>query len=767
MSIASTSNEEGSCLKFESLDRPPSAVLEDGRFVYRNLAPINSASFFRRSVAKFNLIKAEGEQQQNDDENDIDTEKSTSSPIGAAEDKKIDDGDQPEPTSPTSTIHPIQIASARIHTHGISELSKAINLSSLIHSNEYFGLTTVIDKTARTGNAISDTNPTTGNISTTVTGSTETSTASTPTTSNVQNVGNLPLDRETHNDSQNLDTKIIDNDQQEDQTNVEQKLRSQYILKRKQAQFESASHALHSHYKRLKVVTTTQHTIDSRLLELRKRWRLNAPNHGINVEYPIQPTDVIAVDVDIYARRDNSYDYHNVITMGSGNDNKSSSSVLGRIARTVPTYATIELSNDYDIHKHIKLYHKHHGHHRHHHKHHQHGDDSNHNLTTSKNNDKTSTCSGGHDTVAEPFITESSSPWNNFQRNVPMLTLLFQIEKSSTGFKQKVCLSSNIEENEHDIQTLKQEEPQQTPTDNQNITKSIIESKTKLQKDELFIQSLQHSLFCANIFDIIRKEVINEQPQQQHQTNQTLKSHSIGTSTNAKRKPNPTIESNSISSRQQIAWLSSEMEDSFLPPPSLMAGCKNDDNDDDILNNQNSKSALAVIHCHEGEVKVQLDPEYSLTIKLVDINNNDIEKQEEEREENDYMGSRMSSGSQSPEQLHILCRLLLLQAQLVYHRSRKEQNRKIQEELASLYENSETAPSIIDYSAGMRKKGSVTTSQNPGPMTQRNKLLQSSISTPRILQSCVGLGKKFILERKVRKTLKVCDVCFELHFPLK
>ncbi len=750
-----SSNEEESSLKFESLDKAPSTVLEDGRFVYRNLAPINSASFFRRSVAKFNLIKAEGERQQNEDENDINAEKSKSSPIGAAEDKKIDDDDdQPDPTSPTSTIHPIQIASARIHTHGISELSKVINLSSLIQSNEYFGLTTVIDKTARTGNAIIDTNSTTGNISTTVTGSTETSTASTPTISNVQNVGNLPLDRETHNDPQNLDSKIIDNDQQGDQTNVEQKLRSQYILKRKQAQFESASNALHSHYKRLKVVTTTQHTIDSRLLELRKRWRLNAPNHGINVEYPIQPTDVIAVDVDIYARRDSSYDYDNMITMGSGNDNKSSSSVLGRIARTVPRFATVELSNDYDIHKHIKSYHKHYGHHRHHHKHHQHGDDANHNENTSTDLD--------HNTVAEPFITESSSSWNNFQRNVPLLTLLFQIEKSSTGFKQKVCLSSNIEENEHDIQTQKQVEPRQTQTDNQNITKSIIESKTKLQKDELFIQSLQHSLFCANIFDIIRKEVINEQQQQQHQSNQTFKSNSVGTSTNSKRKPNPSIDSKSISSRQQIAWLSSEMEDSFLPAPSLMAGCKNDNNDDDILNNHNSKSALAVIHCHEGEVKVQLDPEYSLTIKLVDINNNDIEKQEEEREENDYMGSRMSSGSQSPEQLHVLCRLLLLQAQLVYHRSRKEQNRKIQEELASLNENSETATSIIDYSAGMRKKGSVTTSQYPGSMTQRKKLLQSSISTPCILQSCVGLGKKFILERKVRKTLKVCDKCFDV-----
>ena len=156
--------------------------------------------------------------------------------------------------------------------------------------------------------------------------------------------------------------------------------------------------------------------------------------------------------------------------------------------------------------------------------------------------------------------------------------------------------------------------------------------------DEQVIQSLQHSLFCAKLFDSIRQEI-----SQGHGTNPT----------NATTiKP------------RQIVWLSSEMEESFLPPPSVMVGGGD---------NEGLYSPLCVVHCHEGELKVQLDAEYALTVKLVDdeqvktatrsdgSNSTNNHKEEEEKV------ASVDSGSRTPEQLHALCRMLLLHAQFVYH----------------------------------------------------------------------------------------------------
>jgi hypothetical protein len=143
-------------------------------------------------------------------------------------------------------------------------------------------------------------------------------------------------------------------------------------------------------------------------------------------------------------------------------------------------------------------------------------------------------------------------------------------------------------------------------------------------------------------------------------------------------------------------------------------------------------SALSVIHCHEGEVKVQLDSEYQLSLKLVEANaeeslppsnggirNDDIHN-------NDTIGN---SGSQSPGQLHALCRALLLHAQDVYHRHslylRERERKKREKEEA-----------IGDAPRGLAR-------------IKKEDIPEKA----RILQSCVSLGSKMLFERRIRKIL--------------
>lgn len=94
------------------------------------------------------------------------------------------------------------------------------------------------------------------------------------------------------------------------------------------------------------------------------------------------------------------------------------------------------------------------------------------------------------------------------------------------------------------------------------------------------------------------------------------------------------------------------------------------------------------------------------------------------------------SGSQTPDQLLLLCRTLLLHAQERYHvhsvrtaerlRRREEAEAKAAEEAAA---------------KGVR-----------GGLAQMRKKL--AVPSPRILQSCVSLGSKMLFERRIRETLR-------------
>jgi len=226
-------------------------------------------------------------------------------------------------------------------------------------------------------------------------------------------------------------------------------------------------------------------------------------------------------------------------------------------------------------------------------------------------------------------------------------------------------------------------------------------------EDEKVIVALQHSLFCASLFESIRQELIREEPEDGNYFKIS----------SAKQQQHSEV------------WLSCAMEDNFLPPASLMVG-----------GGPGGHGALSVVYCHEGEVKVQLDSEYALTVKLVEAGTavgnticakderNNTDKQVTENGRIDTTDTAKLSGSQSTEQLHALCRALLLHAQDVYHKH---------------------SIKVRELMAKKRKKANQIKSVGLETKQKKDELPQANI-----LQECVSLGVKIIFERKVRWTLK-------------
>ena len=263
-------------------------------------------------------------------------------------------------------------------------------------------------------------------------------------------------------------------------------------------------------------------------------------------------------------------------------------------------------------------------------------------------------------TKADPF---SIHPLNNHSHTrIPMYTLQLQIVKSCTNYRQTVTLKP--------------------PSDDDT---------------GMMIPALQHSLFCASLFETIQQEI-----------------------------------------SPKSAWLSSDTTaESFYPAPTFMAGMENSKGE--------SPKKLCVIYAHQGEIKVQLDSEYSLILQLVEDphNDNDDEKKEDEKDQDhvvvNHITNMIDSGSQSPEHLHVLCRMLLYHAQYSYHQYCRSQEqlfleRKREEEM--------NEPTTSKYHA----------------LKSNHKMLEC----PNILSNCVEMGNKFILERKIRKTISVCPIAIYL-----
>jgi hypothetical protein len=565
---------------------PPSHILQDGRFIFLpEPSDTERSKFLERSIARHKLLN---DDMKGDDD----------AVAAAAEDKDAKDSkEEGKKDSTQPKVHPLALASARLQANGVSELSKAVNLTGLVSAGEYFGLSNIV-------------NP------------------------SLEAVGVK---------------KAADGKEEEEALDVagnDLALRALYLGKRKRAQFEWATEALTRHERRLAGAVTTQQIVDRRLLRLRPQWRLVAPEHGTRARaHATRPTEVVAIDVDVYDRD----------RTGGGNQAARAAAMMqqtvGRLARRVPRYATVELPKEYKVKEDVLEWKKVHD-----------MEDArgNGDVDGDGNNARCKTRAEPF-AVADPTLGKIDVDFD--PEKVPMLSLQLDIERDSTGFRQCAQLSplTTLEEN-------------------------AIE-------DEKVVVALQHSLFCASLFESIRRELI---PQDNEENGSTMNKATHHTD----------------------VWLSSAMEENFLPPVSLMAAGA-----------EGGRGSLSVVHCHEGEVKVQLDCEYALTVKLVEAGTAvgstiDMELGQEEAATN---GNTKSSGSQTPAQLNALCRALLLHAQDVYH----------------------------NHSIEIRKFVAQKTKEDKEvkPMGLATKKKKDELPQAHILQDCVSLGVKMIFERKVRWAL--------------
>lgn len=554
---------------------PPSHILEDGRFIYLPPPdPVERSRFFERSIARHGLLQAdmaEGETLQD--------------AALAKEQEGEEDGDKTAPK-----VHPLAVASARLQSNGLMELNRAINLANLVQTNEYFGLTNIVDP------SLEENKP--GGVAA------------------VQSVDAI---------------------------------KSTFVLERKRGQFQKATSTLERHEKRLRAAIEAQRVLDYRLFQLRQQWRLVAPEHGTRARlHATRPTEIVAIDVDVYDRD----------RVGGGNQAIKSTAVgkqqtlARRLASRVPRFATIELQDDFKSTKDQII-----------------NDNGEEMTAMDLDEEGVKPKSVARYTRAEPFAVADPTIGRvveNFDSSkVPMLNLKLEIQKASTGFSQSSCLEP--------ITTL-------------NAGK---DTGVEYTRDEDLLVSLQHSLFCASLFESIRSE-LDPQPD------------------------NPTQFSATQRNQPPVAWLSCDSEENFLPAPNR------------VVSGGYGLSPLAVVHCHEGEVKVQLDAEYTMLVKLVEAN---VETEVSSSNEHGADGVGQDSGSQSPDQLHALCRALLLHSQDVYHRH-------------SLYLRERA-----------KKKEEEEKAKGDGPRGLDRVTKEDLPEKARILQNCVSLGSKMLYEKRIRKVL--------------
>jgi len=667
---------------------PPSHIA-DGRFIY--LPPPNEyerSKCFERAIAKHGLLEAD--MAANKKELDQTTIKGGEE---EEEEKKKEDEDKTAPK-----VHPLAAASARLQNNGINELNRAINLSTLVNTGEYFGLSNVVDPALE--NIIATGGGGGGEKETAATTTKETPAGSTtpaPGGATVSKEGDAPVTTAA--------VPAPPSSQAQKELQEEQRVKAAYVLKRKRAVFDQASRVLYRHEKRLAAAVQAQRIPDQRLLQLRRQWRLVAPEHGTRAKpHAVRPTEVVAVDVDVYDASGG----------GGGGGGGGGSNLAGRLTHHAPRYATVELTDDYNqrlkqqekdgrIKKEDQ----------------EESDKMDADESADEKREKESSGITGIDegddddkedafkysdwTMAEPFAVIDPTLGRiaaDFDPNkVTFLTLEFEIEKPRTGFRISSCLEPMTTTSISKMKVSKDKESTMSSTTDENAKED-----NNNAKDERVLVSLQHSLFCAKLFEAIRQELMGDEDaddvsaksrqQQQQQQPSTLSSH------------------------HSTVWLNSESEENFLPPPSVMVK----------PSSHSTGAALAVIHCHASEVKVQLDTEYTLRAKLVESNGDS--------------GSTLSgttdaqsSGSQSPEQLLVLCRSLLLHAQDAYHKH-------------SLRASLEAAKK-----QRQEKEKKLHSSNAPRGLDRIQK--QDARKQAKILQVVVSLGTKMLFEQRIRKSLMV------------
>ena len=563
----------------------PSHVLADGSNVILPPPTLRERGLFlERSLARHGLLQEDIEGKK-----DEDVEEEMEAP-------KKDEHKEP-------TIHPLALASARLQVDGINELNRAINLSSI--QGHYFGMSNILDPSSEPQGA-----PSSSKVDKSKNDSIKPS-------SSLMNSSTVPAGSAPHDVQQ------------------EQRTKATFVLKQKRAQFAKAAKDFARHKRRLELSVVAQARPDERLRQLRKQWRIVAPEHGVRaLPHAVRATETIACDVDLYVTRN-----------------------LGRQASHVPRFATMELKADYDVKTDVQEW-----------KNRLQGGERIMDVDTivgdGNTESKESKLPGEHIwTMAEPFSIPNPElgkvDIDVDPKKPAMLSLQLDIEKPSTGFCQSALL-----------------QPVSV------IDKTDQRENGGHYQDEQVLVALQHSMLCATLFESIRRELAPD-------------TEDIGKTR--------------TSNAQSDVWLPCESETNFLPPPSVMSGEKG----------SSALAPLSVIHCHEGEVKVQLDCEYTLKIKLVEARDPKLLAETKSNGTSD--DAKFISGSHSPEQLLFLCRILLIDAQERFHKHSIRSAAQAKERAASA-----------------------------GPDAHARKIVETS---PLILQHCCALGSKILFAQKIRATI--------------
>lgn len=385
---------------------------------------------------------------------------------------------------------------------------------------------------------------------------------------------------------------------------------------------------------------------DDRCRRLRSSYRFTSPEHPTHHQTAAKPTETVAVDLHVYKSR----------------------APLGRLARGVPRYAVIELEprmSAVEKQALIRAWKKR-------------------NLDDDSDDDDAMEVDGEEskekedETTKPPCVRTKAIPYavadpslgkagTDFDPStVNMLTLQFDILKLSTGFVQSSCL-----------------EP--------------IGTGTSSDADESVLVSLQHSLFCANLFESMRRELAAD--------TETVGALHTG-----------------LQQQQQAVWLSGESDEHFLPSPLQMIG-----------SDMPGLAAMCVVHVHEGDIQVLLDAEYALRVRLVEPQSQAANK---EAAAKDTAATSSDSGSQSATQLLTLCKALLWHGQQLYH----DHSKAVAAEVA---DDDTTAKQKVVQDGHARR---ATPSKETGA--------SSPTDSPCILQRCVSLFNKILLERQIRAVLR-------------
>eukprot|EP00977_Amphora_coffeiformis_P021526 scaffold9441_cov167-Amphora_coffeaeformis.AAC.5 len=200
-------------------------------------------------------------------------------------------------------------------------------------------------------------------------------------------------------------------------------------------------------------------------------------------------------------------------------------------------------------------------------------------------------------------------------------------------------------------------------------------SETAAEPDELVLMELQHSLLCAKLFESMRRELADD-------------TEEVGQ-----------IRTTSQQLFQNVVWLAATPAVAATP---LQA------------TGRAYRRALQVVHVHEGQVCVQLDGRYTLSVQLVPSST-----------ATDNTTNNTQMDDPASKELLLLCKTLLWHAHTLYHEH-----------------------FVLQQAADDKAAEQQQQQQQGDSKPAASKAITTS--SPHILQGCVHLGTKMLTERKIR-----------------